>query len=129
MKLTTVQFKLFLNNPKLKAALLEFADFSSINLDSLDVLRDSDFRKLKEGIVYVARNYFELIRTYENPPLMQMDPWPIMVYGVSGLYMVDEHWLEENTSTFFSNEDEAINYSNAAYSTFLDVYKTISNNN
>ena len=60
---------------------------------------------------------------------MEMDPWPIIVYGVPGLYMVHEQWMESNETNFFSDEEEAIKFSEQAYDTFLDIYKTISGEN
>ena len=129
MNLTLAQLRFLLNDPKLKEALFEFDNFSNINFDALETLSDSDFSHLKEGVVYVAKNYFNDILNYDNPPLMEMDPWPIIVYGVPGLYMVHEQWMESNETNFFSDEEEAIKFSEQAYDTFLDIYKTISGEN
>jgi hypothetical protein len=130
MNLTLAQLRFLLNNPKLKEALFEFDNFSNINFDALETLSDSDLSHLQEGVVYVAKNYFDDILNYDNPPLMEMEPLPpIVVYGIPGLYMVHEQWMESNEANFFSDEKEAIKFSEEAYATFLDIYKTISGEN
>jgi len=130
MNLSAAQLRFLLNDPKLKAALFEFDNFSNINFDALETLSDSDLSHLQEGVVYVAKNYFDDILNYDNPPLMEMEPLsPIVVYGIPGLYMVHEQWMESNETNFFSDEEEAIKFSEEAYAIFLDIYKTISGEN
>lgn len=125
MNLTNEQIQLVLCDPKLRPELLEFDDYSNIDLSNLDGLSDVELSRLKQGIVYVVENWLSGIRVYDNPPLMEMEPFPIYVYGIPGLYMVHEKWLESDEVNFFSTENEALEFADAAYSTFMSVYKTI----
>jgi len=125
MNLTNEQIQLVLSDPKLRSELLEFDDYSNIDLNNLAGLGDVDLSRLKQGIVYVAENWLSGIRVYDNPPLMEMEPFPIFVYGMPGLYIVHEKWLESDEANFFSTESEALEFADAAYSTFMDVYKSM----
>lgn len=125
MSLSIEQIQKVLSDPKLRPELLEFDDYSNIDLSNLTDISDTDFKRLKEGIVYVVQNWFDGVTVYDNPPLMEMESFPIYVYGAPGMYMVHERWLETNEANFFSTEKEALEFADAAYNTFLDVYKTI----
>jgi hypothetical protein len=126
MKLSAMHLELLLNDPALKSELLDYDDYSQLDLSNPANLMETEINRLTDGVIFVVKNYSELIRVFDNPPLMEMDPWPIVIYAIPGLYIVHEQWLDSDESNFFLNEEEAIKFSEDAYSTFLDIYRSMS---
>ena len=88
MNLTRELLQIVLNDSELQSALLEYEDYSQIDLKDLKNLNEHDLNHLKDGITYVAKNYFPIIRTYETHLLFETSPDPITIYGVDGIYAV-----------------------------------------
>lgn len=125
MNLTNERLKLILNDSKLRDELLNYADYSNIDLDNLGALNDESFRKLEEGVLYVVQNCFDLILTFETPPLMEMEPPPILIYKGAGLFVVHEQWLDSNETNYFDTENDALEFARAANETFMSIYRVI----
>lgn len=122
MNLTRELLQIVLNDSELQSALLDYDDYSQIDLKDPENLNDHDLNDLKDGVAYVAKNCFPVIRTYETHPLFETSPNPITIYGFNGIYAVIYQEIGFEDAFFFSTEEEAMGYSENAYKTYLDLY-------
>jgi hypothetical protein len=125
MNLSNEHLQILLTDPKLGPEIIAYDEFSNTDLSNLDKVSEVDLIRLKDALNYAVENWSELFQMYENPPLMEMEPSPIYIYKTSRLYIVIEQWLDSKEANFFLTESEAISFADDAYLSFMDWYKSV----
>jgi hypothetical protein len=125
MNLSNEHLQILLTDPKLGPEIIAYDEFSNTDLSDLDKVSEVDLIRLKDALTYAIENWSELFQMYENPPLMEMEPSPIYIYKIPRLYIVIEQWLDSKEANFFLTESEAISFADDAYSSFMDWYKSV----
>lgn len=125
MNLSNEHLQILLTDPKLGPEIIAYDEFSNTDLSNLDKVSEVDLIRLKDALTYAVENWSEPFQMYENPPLMEMEPSPIYIYKTSRIYIVIEQWLDSKEANFFLTESEAINFADDAYSSFMDWYRSV----
>lgn len=125
MNLSNEHLQILLTDPKLGPEIIAYDEFSNTDLSNLDKVSELDLIRLKDALTYAVENWSEPFQMYENPPLMEMEPSPIYIYKTSSIYIVIEQWLDSKEANFFLTESEAITFADDAYSSFMDWYKSV----
>ena len=125
MNLTIDQINLALNDKTLGPEILEYDDFSNLKTDPVESLGDEDLEKFGNAIVHAMRDWYGSFQSYNNPPLMEMEPEPLSICGIDGLYIVCYMAWEANEFTFFTTKADAEVFADKQYKQFLDLCKVI----
>jgi hypothetical protein len=125
MNLSNEHLQILLTDPKLGPEIIAYDEFSNTDLSNLDKVSELDLIRLNDALTYAIENWSDLFQTYENPPLMEMEPSPICIYKTPRLYIVIEQWIDSKQANFFLTESEAISFADDAYSSFMDWYKSV----
>ena len=87
MNLTIDQINLALDDKTIGPEILEYDDFSNIKTNPVESLNEEDLKRFGSAIAHAMRDWYGSIQSYSNPPLMEMEPEPLSICGIDGLYL------------------------------------------